>query len=923
MKDGCSECAQSRIVENRPGLSSIAYRIGTYVQFRQDMLASLSRNPELVRLTTRQNDDLSIALIDCWAALADVLTFYQERIANEGFLRTAKERLSVKELARSIGYELRPGVAASTFLAFTLEDAQGAPERTVVDSGTKVQSIPGPGETPQIFETVERIEARPEWNKLRPRTVEKQGLDNLVTIVFKGVNTMLKEGDMLLVVTRPPESEEFRTIVRTIVSVRPDFEKQVTTVVTSGTTLLISKILPTIAKALTIQIPRFGKLSDAQKLLLVENLSQTRFTDSQMRLYSRALGWKKLTLSKSLNFRLRLPIKHSPKWTERKLPEPVVGVYAFRAKAGFFGHNAPKYDSLPREQTGEETNKGITTYKTSANRAYPKSWETNSPHVSITTDSQGNEHPDDFVYLDNTYSIAPASWILLQSPTQQAVYRVTQSHEKSLADYAMSAKVTGLQLSSDDLDSKMETLIKFKVRDTTAYIQSEMLELADIPIEDAVEGSTIDLDGIVPDLNEGRHIVVTGETLFDDQPTGIVESEIAKISSVIHDSGHTILSLSASLQNRYKRDTVVINANVALATHGETRQETVGSGDPSKSMQEFILKQKPLTFVSSPTAPGGAASTLEVYVNNILWRQASDIYNLGSKDRAYVARMENEDATGFGSVKIVFGDGNRGMRPPAGVNNIVARYRVGMGKAGLVKEGQLSLLMTRPLGVKSVTNPVPATGAADPENIENARKNAPLPLLTMGRIVSLKDFEDYAQAFSGIGKAQAAWAWDGENMVVLVTIASDSGDPVPETSQLYTSLAHSINAAKDPAISVHIKSFEPMMFRLAAKVAIKTGYITGNVFSAVREALLTKFSFESRQFAQGVDLGSVMSVIQQVEGVMAVDVDYLYPVRYDEDEPRLYNSISASGAHWENGEMLAAQLLTIDPEGITISEMKL
>src|SRR5690606_178355 len=148
--------------------------------------------------------------------------FYQERIANEGFLRTAKERLSVKELARSIGYELRPGVAASTFLAFTLEDAQGAPERTVVDSGTKVQSIPGPGETPQIFETVERIEARPEWNKLRPRTVEKQGLDNLVTIVFKGVNTMLKEGDMLLVVTRPPESEEFRTIVRTIVSVRPD-----------------------------------------------------------------------------------------------------------------------------------------------------------------------------------------------------------------------------------------------------------------------------------------------------------------------------------------------------------------------------------------------------------------------------------------------------------------------------------------------------------------------------------------------------------------------------------------------------------------------------------------------------------------------------------------------------------------------------
>ena len=46
------------------------------------------------------------------ACVADVLGFYQERIANEGYLRTATERRSVLELARTIGYELKPGVAA-------------------------------------------------------------------------------------------------------------------------------------------------------------------------------------------------------------------------------------------------------------------------------------------------------------------------------------------------------------------------------------------------------------------------------------------------------------------------------------------------------------------------------------------------------------------------------------------------------------------------------------------------------------------------------------------------------------------------------------------------------------------------------------------------------------------------------------------
>ena len=58
-----------------------------------------------------------------------MLTFYQERIANEGYLRTAAERRSVLELARAIGYELNPGVAAGTFLAFSVETAPGAPGR--------------------------------------------------------------------------------------------------------------------------------------------------------------------------------------------------------------------------------------------------------------------------------------------------------------------------------------------------------------------------------------------------------------------------------------------------------------------------------------------------------------------------------------------------------------------------------------------------------------------------------------------------------------------------------------------------------------------------------------------------------------------------------------------------------------------------
>src|SRR5687767_14509016 len=129
---GCCEGVSVQtpvLIQNRPGLSAIAYRSGTHAQFNQSMLARLTsaRSATLRDLTTRDSDDFSIALLNAWAIVADVLTFYQERNANEFYLRTATERLSLLELARLIGYKLRPGVADSAYLAFTLEDASGAP----------------------------------------------------------------------------------------------------------------------------------------------------------------------------------------------------------------------------------------------------------------------------------------------------------------------------------------------------------------------------------------------------------------------------------------------------------------------------------------------------------------------------------------------------------------------------------------------------------------------------------------------------------------------------------------------------------------------------------------------------------------------------------------------------------------------------
>lgn len=151
-------------VENRPGLSALSYRIGTYASFRATLLHKLSRPDALPRLTTRADDDFAVTFVDLWSAVADILTFYQERYANEAFLRTARERTSVGRLARLVGYALRPGAAATARLAFAVDPAAG---RLTIPTRLRVKSVPAEGETAQTYETMEAIAADARLNALR------------------------------------------------------------------------------------------------------------------------------------------------------------------------------------------------------------------------------------------------------------------------------------------------------------------------------------------------------------------------------------------------------------------------------------------------------------------------------------------------------------------------------------------------------------------------------------------------------------------------------------------------------------------------------------------------------------------------------------------------------------------------------------
>jgi hypothetical protein len=147
-------------------------------------------------IRTRAPDDPTIALLDAWATVGDVLGFYLDRIAGEGYLTTATQPGSILSLASLVGYQPAPGLAAQVYLAYALapDPADGAVQ---FSPGLLFQSVPGPGQQPQTFESAGTLVARPSWNLLAPKSAQPLQAST-ASLVVDSTTASFSPNDMIL-----------------------------------------------------------------------------------------------------------------------------------------------------------------------------------------------------------------------------------------------------------------------------------------------------------------------------------------------------------------------------------------------------------------------------------------------------------------------------------------------------------------------------------------------------------------------------------------------------------------------------------------------------------------------------------------------------------------------------------------------------
>ncbi|GAA4936583.1 hypothetical protein ACFPM3_06550 [Streptomyces coeruleoprunus] len=852
---------------NPPGLSRVRYRLGTFETFRRAMLDDLP-----LRLPGwRENEaspDHATALVDAWAYLADNASLYTELVANEAFIGTATQHDSLQRLARLVGYRPGPGSAARVLLALTIDPAL-AGETITVHQGTRVGGRAAPDLMPVVFETDQAVAARAEHNHIPMAasgpanqfapltalaTVEaltaprwpgptgpgtsgpgagdyNQIADDLGQVFPTLAGALLRSGSQP--VTGRPPSPPPDPVDQALPEATGRLRR---TVYLAGTGLRLR------AGDHVLVFDRFHEGVPAGEGLLRE-IAEVR---EDRRARRTALTWVEDDTGYAAG------------------TGGVPAVYALRASARPFGADAPAWAGLPRELTQE-------------GGRFPTDWDTGVG--SWLPDEKSAFHLDTVVDGAAAGSDTDPSFAVLLdlsgSRRHYRTFRLTGADSVTHLGFTLERRVTRLRLATA---VPTKTFLR---RATTVLLRSQRLPLDDArPLPEALGGDRLLLAGRHPGLTPGQSAVVTSTVPGEQGESTVAEAVSIEAVTVLTASALTVVTLRSPLTHIHHRSRTALLGNVVPASHGETvPTEVLGSGDGT-AWQGFRLRRGPLTY--RPDSEGTQRSTLQVSVNGVRWTERSSLAGATPDDTVFAVEYPPGDAP---AAVVRFGDTT--ARPPAGRDNVTATYRRGLGSSGAVPAGGVTRLVDGVPGLRAVTNPLPAEGAADPEGAAGIRHNAPASLRTLDRAVSVADHADLAMSFPGIARGRAsAVPAGGEGLgttgEVHLTVARADRRPLPGDE--IARLRRFLDARRDVNQPLRIVDFTPVAADVALVVDIDDRHGRRTTVARVRAALAQRTGpdgslghLATLGFGEALRLSRVYAAVQAVPGVTRAVVTRLAP----------------------------------------------
>jgi hypothetical protein len=611
----CQEIAHPLVIDNPPGRSPIRYRVGDYRSFRDALLRGLPDERELLRWRPTADGDLALQLFEWWAYLADILTFYNEQIANGAYLGTAFLPGSVAQIVRLIGYRPLPGIGAHGTLA-ALVSGQA---KVQLPAGFAVQSKPGPppGDQPKVFELGSGgVLALPSAaGGVVPVDVKHSTpIHGRTSLLLRGTVTSLSPGDFVVIAGTPATTANSQAVTIKSIRTEKDARGRASTRVTFAPSLTVPD-----GDVTTYRVLR----SDVFQPLYPYAPASTAITTTGWFGFEPALassGMASAAVASAAVFGAAVAgpaLASAAPVAAASHPASAGGAMLSIGIARPVIHLASVARSIA---TGdlvliESSSGGATSYAPAVVLAYAEQiWYANAD------DTTG--HPEK----------PPTAPKVAAFPVPHAV--LTLATTPSLAT----------------------TRVWFGFR--------SVAEVLDEPVGPTITGTSFAFTPLAR-LDPAAAI---GQAVIIEDATGVgVLGKLASNPTPDDVQVTTQTSVVLTLPVR-------LLWNLVEVTEGKTvKDEVLGDGDPTAAGQTFVLQKSPLTYLAGAD-PSFPTSTLRVMVDSLAWAEVKSFYGQPPDAQVFVTREDADHKT-----HVLFGDGVSGARLPRGTGNVRASYRFGSG----------------------------------------------------------------------------------------------------------------------------------------------------------------------------------------------------------------------------------------------------
>ena len=824
----CEMPQDPQVVSNPPGLVSITDRVDDFTGFRRALLRPLPGEQALGAWRPTAGD-LGLQFLEWWAYVADVLTFYNERIANETYLRTAQFPESIAGLVALLGYVPAPGLAATGQVGAIRTTTRPA-EPLVIPVGMQLSSTASSGVPAQTFEAVGVSFPGPSdvVATLAPDPALRVTSSGSVTdagpasVLLAGKVTGTKAGDRLLLVANGWDGTADDTwSAVTVAAVTPEIDPgtgEVNTRVSFTSTAVWGS---TSGTSTTIDVP----------IVVEESRSSLVFRGAE----------SSLQLARS-SF---LPADFS---------------------AGRIGIVGGWFHGFPPPQPPDRQAADYRLMKPSAAASLwnlpgalsPAAAMTESPLIVNLSATVRSIQPGDMVFFDGGTQLAVLGLVTATSD-QLGKLPFPESLSPPAPDLivpytALTVATPGSDALSGDVTSGNPgaLAVRYGFRDVGTVLANPAASLSNLPATVVVPAAFALPSGVSTALLEdatgaGTVVQVAPAQTSDGTGNGTV-------SLALTPAPPAPTSFDPPLQAplRLLFDVVTVSRGATVAN------EALGSGNAAVANQRFTLKKSPLTYLASGA---GWTAVLAVYVDGIQWSEVPTLYNQPAGAQVYVVeRGPDQSAT------IRFGDGVNGSRLTSGTGNVVATYRYGSGSAS-PPAGRLTTIVQRQPNLAAIHNPVAVAGGADPQAPGDVKTDAPASVFTFGRAISALDYEVVAAQAAGVTRVKAYWTFDAaeQRSLVKIYVNDDAGGVVTATQALAGS--------DDPNRPVAVAAAQPIEVSVSATLVVAANQVVDDVVAAATAAFAdpTAGAFSPAQMGIGQWLyRSRLDAALSVPGVVAV-----------------------------------------------------